>query len=130
MMHKGNHIELRTEHRLFMCCFRSIPGVGTVGDLAAAPRADGSRGRSASTIVHLTGAPSTDKSKKSNFATSKVKKNPIYPLTFYLWVYMPWTPSFDLPTPNFAGSSNMNSVPVPGPERGVKRFRCFRNGRG
>ena len=42
----------------------------------------------------------------------------------------PEPPSFDLPTPNFAGSSNLNSVPVPGPERRVKRFRCFRNGRG
>ena len=33
------------------------------------------------------------------------------------------TPSFDLPTPNYAGSSNLNSVP--GPERELKGSGVF-----
>ena len=49
-------------------------------------------------------------------------------IDFFISGYIcPGTPSFDLPTPNFAGSSNLKSVP--GPERRVKRFRCFRIGR-
>ena len=35
------------------------------------------------------------------------------------------TLSFDLPTPNVAGSSKLNSVLGPGPERRAKKVRCF-----
>ena len=59
----------------------------------------------------------TSQKKNSNFATSKVKKKKFqfnhWP--FISWYMCPGTPSFDLPTPNFAGSSNLNSVPGSGP---------------
>ena len=56
--------------------------------------------------------------KSVNFAKSKVEKLQISPLTFHLSVpYMcPGIPSFDLPTPKFAGSSNLSPVPGSGPD--------------
>ena len=58
-----------------------------------------------------------DKSRKTiNFATSKVTKKLLFNHRPFISGYIcSGTPSFDLSTPNFVGSSNLNSVPGSGP---------------
>ena len=75
--------------------------------------------------------PTTNKSRKNLILPPRKSKKKIFNhRPFISGCICSGTPSCDLPTPNFAGSSNLNSVPGSGPGTKSKRFRCFRNGRG
>ena len=64
--------------------------------------------------------------KNVTFVTSKVKTKCKFNHRPFISGYRcTGTPSFALPTPDFSRSSNLRSVPGSGPERRVKRFRCF-----
>ena len=60
---------------------------------------------------------SLDKTKHIQLCHAVFSKNENLNFTIDLLslVYMPQAPSFDLPTPSFAGSSNLNSFPGSGP---------------